>query len=107
MKPASYMCATMGAERFTGWRRHRRVGLGRRCPIRWQTALYNVGYSAAAHEVSMVIARITPEYTLKIPDEFRQMIEAGQEVAVSADSQGRLVVTPMEQIRAQLLELSL
>ena len=52
----------------------------------------------------MVIARITPEYTLKIPDEFRQMIEAGQEVAVSADSQGRLVVTPMEQIRAQLLE---
>jgi len=52
----------------------------------------------------MVVARITPEYTLKIPDEFRQMIEAGQEVAVSADSQGRLVVTPMEQIRAQLLE---
>jgi len=52
----------------------------------------------------MVVARITPEYMLKIPDEFRRMIEAGQEVAISADAQGRLVVTPIEQIRARLLE---
>jgi predicted nucleic acid-binding protein len=52
----------------------------------------------------MVVARITPEYTLKIPDEFRPMIEAGQEVAISADAQGRLVVTPIEQIRARLME---
>jgi hypothetical protein len=52
----------------------------------------------------MVVARITPEYTLKIPDEFRAMIEAGQEVAISADAQGRLVVTPIEQIRARLME---
>ena len=52
----------------------------------------------------MIVARITPEYTLKIPDEFRPIFEAGQEVAISADAQGRLVVTPVEQIRAQLLE---
>ena len=52
----------------------------------------------------MVVAPITPEYMLKIPDEFRPMIEAGQEVAISADSQGRLVVTPIEQMRARLLE---
>ena len=61
----------------------------------------------------MIVARITKEYTLKIPDEFRPLIEAGQEVAtpaydagawVSADAQGRLVVTPIEQIRTRLLE---
>jgi hypothetical protein len=52
----------------------------------------------------MIVARITKEYMLKIPDEFRPLIEAGQEVAISADAQGRLVVTPIEQIRARLLE---
>ena len=52
----------------------------------------------------MIVARITPEYTLIIPDEFRTLVEAGQEVAVSADAQGRLVVTPIEQIRARLQE---
>jgi hypothetical protein len=52
----------------------------------------------------MIVARITPEFTLKIPDEFRPILAAGQEVALSADAQGRLVVTPIDQIRARLLE---
>jgi hypothetical protein len=32
------------------------------------------------------------------------MFEAGQEVAVSADEQGRLIITPVKQIRARLQE---
>jgi hypothetical protein len=47
---------------------------------------------------------ISPDFTLRIPDQFRNLLSAGQEVSVSADAQGRLVITPIEQIRAQLLE---
>ncbi len=52
----------------------------------------------------MVITHISPEYTVNIPNEFRQLLAVGQEVAVSADSQGRLVITPIEQIRSVLME---
>jgi hypothetical protein len=52
----------------------------------------------------MVVSKIKPDYTLDIPDSFRQMFEAGQEVAISADAQGRLIITPVEQIRTLLLE---
>lgn len=52
----------------------------------------------------MVVTRITPKNTLTIPAEFRKLIPAGQEVAVSLDRQGRLVITPVEKIRAALEE---
>ncbi len=52
----------------------------------------------------MIVIRVTPEYTLNIPDRYRQMIHAGQEVALSVDAQGRLVITPVEKIQATLLE---
>ena len=52
----------------------------------------------------MVVTKIGQEFTLNIPDQFRQKFTPGQEVAVSTDAQGRLVVTPIEQIRALLME---
>jgi len=52
----------------------------------------------------MIVIRVSPEYTLNIPDRYRQMLHAGQEVAVSVDAEGRLVITPIEKIRATLME---
>lgn len=52
----------------------------------------------------MVLAKITPKFTLNIPDEFRKILSAGQEVAITIDKQGRMVVTPIEKIREALAE---
>lgn len=52
----------------------------------------------------MVLAKITPKYTLSIPNEFRKFLSAGQEVAITIDKQGRMVVTPIEKIREALVE---
>jgi hypothetical protein len=52
----------------------------------------------------MSVTKISSEFTVPIPDEFRARFMAGQQVLVSADAQGRLVLTPIEQIRARLME---
>ncbi len=52
----------------------------------------------------MVVTRITPKHTLDIPDEYRKALPIGQEVAITLDKQGRMVVTPVEKIRAALME---
>jgi hypothetical protein len=52
----------------------------------------------------MIRTKITREYTLEIPESFRKNLRAGQEVALAMDIQGRMIVTPIEQIRAQLSE---
>ncbi len=52
----------------------------------------------------MVVTRIDADYTVHIPDALREDFEVGQEVAVSIDAQGRLIITPIEQIRARLDE---
>ena len=52
----------------------------------------------------MVVTKIGPKYTLNIPDEFRKALPAGQEVAITIDKQGRMVVTPIEKIREALVE---
>lgn len=52
----------------------------------------------------MVVTKISQEYTLNIPEQFRSALSAGQEVAVAVDEQGRLVITPVEQLRAVLME---
>lgn len=52
----------------------------------------------------MIVGKIGSDYTVNIPDPFREAFEAGQEVAISTDAQGRLVITPVEHIRARLLE---
>ena len=52
----------------------------------------------------MVLTRITPKNTLTIPGEFRKFLPPGKEVAISIDAQGRLVITPVEKIRAALNE---
>jgi bifunctional DNA-binding transcriptional regulator/antitoxin component of YhaV-PrlF toxin-antitoxin module len=52
----------------------------------------------------MIVTTISPEYTVHIPNEFRQLLAIGQEVAISADPQGRLIITPVDQIRVILME---
>ena len=52
----------------------------------------------------MIVTRISQEYTVPIPDEFRESFGAGQEVVIGADAQGRLVVTPFEHVRTVLQE---
>ncbi len=52
----------------------------------------------------MVVIKVSPEYTLRIPDGFRKTLSAGQEVAISEDAQGRLIITPIEYVRVMLLE---
>ncbi len=53
----------------------------------------------------MIVTKISPEFTISIPDEFKPQFTPGQEVALSADAQGRLVVTPIEQIQ-EILQAS-
>jgi bifunctional DNA-binding transcriptional regulator/antitoxin component of YhaV-PrlF toxin-antitoxin module len=50
----------------------------------------------------MVTVHIGTDYTVTIPSKFRSRLRAGQEVAVSIDDKGRLVITPIEQVRAAL-----
>lgn len=52
----------------------------------------------------MIITKIGKDYTLNIPLALRQKLTIGQEVGVSTDIQGRLIVTPLEQIQTVLLE---
>ena len=52
----------------------------------------------------MVTVQISPQYTVKIPETFRSQLRVGQQVAISVDTQGRLVLTPLEQARAVLDE---
>lgn len=52
----------------------------------------------------MIVTKISSEFTVHIPDAYREMFSAGQEVSISADAQGRLIITPIEQIRAALME---
>lgn len=52
----------------------------------------------------MAVGRISDEHTLDIPDEFRDLFPPGQQVAITTDPQGRLVITPVEQLRARLME---
>jgi bifunctional DNA-binding transcriptional regulator/antitoxin component of YhaV-PrlF toxin-antitoxin module len=52
----------------------------------------------------MVTVHVSSDYTVKIPSKFRSRLRAGQEVAVSLDAQGRLIITPIEQVRAVLHE---
>ena len=52
----------------------------------------------------MVVTRIDSDYTVHVPDALREEFQVGQEVAVSLDAQGRLIITPFQQIRARLQE---
>lgn len=52
----------------------------------------------------MVLTKISPEFTVPIPDEYRKQFSPDDQVAVSVDEQGRLIITPIEQIRALLAE---
>lgn len=52
----------------------------------------------------MITVKVAPDYTVNIPNQFRSLLPAGQEIAVSADAQGRLILTPIEQVRARLME---
>ena len=52
----------------------------------------------------MVTIRVSSDYTVKIPTKFRRGLRAGQEVAINVDKQGRLIITPIEQVRAILKE---
>ena len=46
----------------------------------------------------MIVTRINPDHTLPIPDSFRRLLAVGQEVAISADAQGRLIVAPADSL---------
>jgi bifunctional DNA-binding transcriptional regulator/antitoxin component of YhaV-PrlF toxin-antitoxin module len=52
----------------------------------------------------MVVGKIGPQYRLTIPNAFRERFSEGQEVAISTDAQGRLIVTPMDQVQQALME---
>jgi bifunctional DNA-binding transcriptional regulator/antitoxin component of YhaV-PrlF toxin-antitoxin module len=52
----------------------------------------------------MVLAKVGQKYTLSIPAPFRSLLPVGQEVAISADAQGRLIIAPVEQVRSLLME---
>jgi hypothetical protein len=52
----------------------------------------------------MILTKITSDFTVSIPDVYREQFTPGQEVAITADNQGRLVVTPIDQIRSILSE---
>jgi len=52
----------------------------------------------------MLTARVNSDYTVKIPNKLRAGLRAGQQVAISRDGQGRLIITPIEQVRAVLQE---
>ena len=52
----------------------------------------------------MMTVTITRDFTLPIPAPLRRLFPAGQEVAISTDTQGRLIITPIEQVRAVLME---
>jgi hypothetical protein len=52
----------------------------------------------------MVTIRVNQDFTVKIPGKFRAGLRAGQKVAISLDKQGRLIITPIEQVRAILQE---
>ena len=50
----------------------------------------------------MVTVTISSQYTVRIPEDFRARLRVGQQVAISLDAQGRLILTPIEQARAIL-----
>ena len=52
----------------------------------------------------MITVHIRSDYTFRIPSKFRSRLHAGQEVAVNVDAQGRLIITPIEQMNALLQE---
>ncbi|GIL15011.1 MAG: hypothetical protein BroJett039_01840 [Chloroflexota bacterium] len=52
----------------------------------------------------MIVTKISPEFTVVIPDEYRKQFSPDDQVAVTVDSQGRLVITHIEQIRELLME---
>ena len=48
----------------------------------------------------MVTVQISLQYTVKIPETFRSQLRVGQRVAINVDTQGRLMLTPVEQALA-------
>jgi bifunctional DNA-binding transcriptional regulator/antitoxin component of YhaV-PrlF toxin-antitoxin module len=52
----------------------------------------------------MIRTKIDRGFTVNIPAPFRSRLSVGEEVVISSDAQGRLIITPVEQIRAQLME---
>lgn len=52
----------------------------------------------------MITVTVSSHYTVKIPEHFRSKLRVGQQVAISVDPQGRLILTPIEQARAILDE---
>ncbi len=52
----------------------------------------------------MTIAIVNSEFALNIPPQFQEFIQAGDKVSINVDSSGRLIITPIEMIRARLQE---
>lgn len=52
----------------------------------------------------MASTKVSTEFKVDIPEEYRSLVSAGEEVAVSSDAAGRLIITPIERVRAQLME---
>lgn len=45
----------------------------------------------------MVTVTVSSQYTVRIPEHFRSKLHVGQQVAISLDAHGRLILTPLEQ----------
>ena len=52
----------------------------------------------------MATVIVSSQYMVQIPKHFRSRLHVGQQVAISVDAQGRLVLTPIEQAQEILDE---
>lgn len=52
----------------------------------------------------MVVTTIDAQHMIRIPDDYQKALPPGKSVALSIDAQGRLLVTPVEQLQAILHE---
>ncbi len=50
----------------------------------------------------MSVVTIGPRYTVKIPESLRARLRVGQQMTVTMDEQGRLILTPVDQALAVL-----
>lgn len=52
----------------------------------------------------MTITRIQADYSLYIPEPFRQQFTPDQPVVISLDAEGRLIILSLSQLQERLLE---
>lgn len=52
----------------------------------------------------MIRTKIHKDITVNTPPPVRSTLSVGQEIAITSDAQGRLVITPVQQVQPRLME---